>query len=479
MIELPRHPKYNAMTGRGSASLGRERLLGVLTAYRLWPQLVELANATYLEPTTDELKQDERNAWLAIAYSQTGDMTKCRKLLNEISVTIASLRVRVSEERECLEEYSTKDKESSSNKGKKRPPHLLLPYEVSEDPFGDENDPSLPKIPSRDADDGQMKDWSDEQKEKAVKLAEAEHRLAKLSQWRFAVESYIAASEGQYKTALELSHQCRPQINSMTRIEWLAQAGYAKKAFDRIKQRVEDSPGELLPLAIGVWIASLNDSKDEGIQSTAKNWCKKLSPLAASADSSALLLDRIVPYIERIGEKENWRATVKPPSDLGDRPSLDSLGPFRWSPPLAPVWSAIDSEGEAKSTKHYGTRPLVLIFYLGIGCVHCAEQLKEFSPLVEQYRAAGIDVAGISTESLQQLQSGLRKYDEEMKITLIANPELDIFRSFRCYDDFEGVPLHGTFLIDTNGRIRWQDIGFKPFMDPKFLLEESTRLLKL
>jgi len=30
-----------------------------------------------------------------------------------------------------------------------------------------------------------------------------------------------------------------------------------------------------------------------------------------------------------------------------------------------------------------------------------------------------------------------------------------------------------------NNRMRWQDIGHEPFMDSKFLLEESIRLLKL
>ena len=484
MIELPRHPKFNAPTGRGSASLGRERLLGVLTAYRLWPQFIELANTIYLEPTGDELKQDERNAWLAIAYSQTGDMTKCRKILNETTVLIDSLRTKVAEQRDSLEALAEKEGKDSKKKGVKRPPVLLEPFEWIEDPFGEDGDPSLPKIPAREIDEDKSKDWSEERKEKASSLAELEHRLAKLKQWRFAIESYVASGEGDYKKALELSHQCRPQVNSLTRIEWLAQAGFAEKALDRIGHRIDDSPGELLPLATGLWIASLHDNAihdkaKEEIKTKAKSWFSQLSPIAAGADETVFLLDRIVPYLERIGEKEDWRKAIAAPTDLGERPSLDSLGPFRWSPPLAPIWSATDSEGETKSAKHFGGRPVVLIFYLGFGCVHCAEQLHAFSPMVEQYKAAGIEVAGISTESLSQLQSGLRKYDGEMKINLIANPELEIFRSFRCYDDFEGVPLHGTFLIDANGRIRWQDIGYKPFMDAKFLLEESTRLLKL
>jgi hypothetical protein len=45
------------------------------------------------------------------------------------------------------------------------------------------------------------------------------------------------------------------------------------------------------------------------------------------------------------------------------------------------------------------------------------------------------------------------------------------------YDDFENQPLHGTFLIDGEGNVRWQDISYEPFMDHQFLLKEAQRLL--
>lgn len=478
MIELPRHPKYNAFGGRGSASLGRERLLGVLTSYRLWPQFIALANSAYLEPTSDELKQDERLAWLAIAYGQSGNTARSKKLLAEMDGLKSTLLATILEARESLQKLAEEaPKETKTTAA--RPPQLLEPYELNEDPFGDENDPSLPKMPSNDLDSSLTKNWSKERKEKASKLAVLDARIAKLNHLRFAVEAYEAASEGKYKQALDLSHQGRPVINSMTRMEWLSQSGYARKALDRIKKRIDEGPGELLPLAIGIWIAAQNKMEDEEVKTLAKKWTQLLSPIAGKADPDVMLLDRIVPTIELMGEKDKWRVPVEAPTDVGDRPSLDSLGPFRWTPSLAPVWSATDSEGETRSTKQFAKRPLVLILYLGFGCVHCAEQLKEFSPMAEQYRATGIDVAGISTETLSQLQTGLRKYDGEIRMPLMANPEVDIFKAFRCFDDFEGVPMHGTFLIDTNGRIRWQDTGYKPFMDPKFLLEEATRLLKL
>ena len=39
------------------------------------------------------------------------------------------------------------------------------------------------------------------------------------------------------------------------------------------------------------------------------------------------------------------------------------------------------------------------------------------------------------------------------------------------------MPLHGTFLIDGRGLVRWQDISYQPFTDTKFLLAECRRLL--
>ncbi|MBT5621598.1 MAG: hypothetical protein HOJ65_12640, partial [Verrucomicrobia bacterium] len=36
---------------------------------------------------------------------------------------------------------------------------------------------------------------------------------------------------------------------------------------------------------------------------------------------------------------------------------------------------------------------------------------------------------------------------------------------------------HGTFLIDRQGLVRWQDISYEPFTEAEFLLRESKRLL--
>jgi len=50
---------------------------------------------------------------------------------------------------------------------------------------------------------------------------------------------------------------------------------------------------------------------------------------------------------------------------------------------------------------------------------------------------------------------------------------------YRAFDDFEHIPLHGTFLIDGAGRVRLQNISYEPFRDASWLLTESQRLLAM
>ena len=62
---------------------------------------------------------------------------------------------------------------------------------------------------------------------------------------------------------------------------------------------------------------------------------------------------------------------------------------------------------------------------------------------------------------------------------LLCDPKMQTFSDWSAFDDFEGMPLHGTFLVDRDGMIRWQDISYEPFDEPKWLLTECQRLLDI
>jgi peroxiredoxin len=164
--------------------------------------------------------------------------------------------------------------------------------------------------------------------------------------------------------------------------------------------------------------------------------------------------------------------------DVGQRPDLESLGPFRWSPSAAPDWTLAAPDGTQISLSSFRGKPVVVLMYLGFGCAHCVEQLNAFAPMQQQYADAGISLVAISTDTADAIRSSLEIAPEKkIDFPLLADDQLAVFKAYRAYDDFEQQPLHGTFLIDAHGLIRWQDISYEPFQNAKFLLEESKRLL--
>ena len=99
---------------------------------------------------------------------------------------------------------------------------------------------------------------------------------------------------------------------------------------------------------------------------------------------------------------------------------------------------------------------------------------------IADFQAAGIEVLAISSDNEEGLQKSIAAYNGgPLPIPLAADSSLDTFKAYRCFDDFEDVPLHGTFFIDAKGRLRWWDIGADPFMDVQCVLDEAKRQMAL
>jgi len=140
-----------------------------------------------------------------------------------------------------------------------------------------------------------------------------------------------------------------------------------------------------------------------------------------------------------------------------------------------------DGEGKTIRLTQFKGRPVIVIFYLGAGCLHCVEQLETFAPKTQEFAEAGISLVGISTDEIKGLKNSLEdlKEDGEFPFPLVSDAKLNVFKDYRAFDDFENQPLHGTFLIDETGLIRWHDISYEPFAEVDFLLKEAKRLLSL
>jgi len=195
------------------------------------------------------------------------------------------------------------------------------------------------------------------------------------------------------------------------------------------------------------------------------------------ADDDVPVFTRLAAIGATLGFPKDWRSPAPPAADLGERPSLDSLGPFRWAPSRAPGYALFDAEAEVfTSADHHGT-PVILLFYLGGRCSHCLEQLEAFAKKKEAFEDAGLRVITIGTDKRSELADVEFEGGADVPFAMLSDSDLVAFKAFRAYDDFEEAPMHGTFLIDESGLIRWQDIGHQPFMEPEWLIEESVRLL--
>ena len=54
----------------------------------------------------------------------------------------------------------------------------------------------------------------------------------------------------------------------------------------------------------------------------------------------------------------------------------------------------------------------------------------------------------------------------------------DVFKAYGCITS-DNQPLHGTFLIDARGRVRFRDISNRPFNDPASMLAEAKQLSRV
>ena len=154
-----------------------------------------------------------------------------------------------------------------------------------------------------------------------------------------------------------------------------------------------------------------------------------------------------------------------------------------WTPPTAPALALPKGRGGAFDLANRRTRPVLIVFYLGFGCVHCVEQLQALAPRAQDFERAGIDIVTVGTDSVDRvkasLQMGVENDRRPLPFVFLCDPERDTFKTWGAWGAFENEALHGTFLVDPSGKIRWADVSVDPFMDVDFLLAECARLAAL
>lgn len=446
MTELPQHPKYNTLEKRnGSASYGRRRLLQVLREFHLFEKSVELTQSPYLQV----MDSPEENL-------KTLKLLGCSAAMLGQDDLVADAKRQISE---SLEKQTQQQKEL-----KQRVAELTAALDTSEDrpprPAVEEVDPKKGKLHLKQA------------KQELVEVEKTIKKLTKpVEKALLSIEGYQCVANGDFREAhTKLKKATGEDVSWLGELEFLA--GDTEKGLKTVEDQIKRRPQEVIPIARLAYLQYQNGDLD-----LAKQTFEKLRDTSSSMDLEVDLFARLQPIANELGMGSQWQKKLQPAIDLGFRPPLDSLGPFRWSPSPAPKWALKDADNKTASSEEFEGRPHIVIFYLGHGCLHCAEQLQAFGPRVGDFEEAGIKMIAISTDGHEGLQESIKNFTGELPIRLASDESNEIFKKFRAYDDFEQQPLHGTFLVDGQGNIRWQDIGYEPFMEHQFLLDEAKRLL--
>ncbi len=285
---------------------------------------------------------------------------------------------------------------------------------------------------------------------------------------------FATLAKGDQSTARRLAGEGMDIPKERLAQVWL-QLGDKERAMKLARDAADSLRNQVQPLANCADILARCGQKEE-----AGKVFEKLRVTAAQANLDVPVMRRLQPLAAELQLPDDWRLPQSAATDVGIRPPLDSLGPFRWQPSAAPEFTLPGPAGSQVSLSDYRGRPVIVIFYLGSACQHCVKQLAAFAPMTTRFAEAGISVMAVSTESVGGLEDTIGAgTPDALPFPVVSDGDRSVFKRYGAFDDFENMPLHGVFLVDGTGRVRWHDIGFEPFTDVTFLLGESQRLLKL
>ena len=148
----------------------------------------------------------------------------------------------------------------------------------------------------------------------------------------------------------------------------------------------------------------------------------------------------------------------------------------------APPFELKDSTGKTwKPQEALAREPVILVFYLGQTCMACVTHLVELDFAISQFRDRGARVLAISADSPESSRQRLDRFGD-LQVRLLSDPDhatalaYGVWKPLPGADKDDGEPLHGTFIVDRDGLVRWAYVGDRPFRDIEALLRELSRL---
>jgi peroxiredoxin len=309
---------------------------------------------------------------------------------------------------------------------------------------------------------------------KKLTLSSAKTALAELDGYQLLARGEIGPAFDQFAKATSMRPEALARAHLAAR-----NYGFAEST---AKKGVEQNPNLVAPLAALVEILQAAGKEKE-----ARDAYRKLMPIARWADRDLPVFRRLEPIVARWKADKNWLAPPPEPANgqgsdetAINRIDLTTLGPLGWIPSPSPPFTAPDTGGKPWSLAGQKGKNVLVIFFLGGKCAHCMQQLQVFGKEFEALKKLNVETVAIGSDNAESTKA-LKNNKDAIKfpMPMLADPKLELFKLYRAYDDFENQPLHGTFLIDAEGKIRFQQISADPFLEVEFIKTEAERVNRI
>lgn len=141
----------------------------------------------------------------------------------------------------------------------------------------------------------------------------------------------------------------------------------------------------------------------------------------------------------------------------------------------APDFTLYDKDGNAVSLSSFLGKRVVLYFYPKDNTPGCTRQACAFAGAYREFQARGVEVIGISRDSIASHVKFAQKYD--LPFVLLSDPDLQAIQAYGVWQEKKlcgkvsmGV-VRTTFLIDENGMIEKIMPKVKPDTNAAEILE--------